>query len=125
MTIIKIESRKFFIKVYLKTQKGTAQAWMFITTEYIPTTKVIDLDTKTTSQVGESVIITASSHWEIQNYVKNIVNQIANGLGKAVCKSDTIVHKCIIENLKMDKNQLLQLMDTIIDAIENEQQNIQ
>lgn len=125
---IKVESRVFDIKGFGRTIPDTVSIRIQIsvesTGESISYIHKPDKRLELTEKIPESVIITAKCTYDVPVYVKDILYSVANGLGRAICISDTIIHKCTIPELTLSKDLLLDTLDTIIEIIEKKQPDI-
>lgn len=125
---LKVESKAILIKGFAKTMPGTVSVKIVVSAESVgksvsyihKSDKSLELVEKT----PKSVIINLRCTYYVPDYVKEIINIAANGLGEAKCKSDTIIHKCTVPNIELTKEQLLEIIDTIIEAVEKKQPEI-
>jgi hypothetical protein len=125
---INVESRMLNIKGYTKTTSEIVPIKLQIVIEsvgeeisYIHTpNKSLELVEKT----PKSVIIIGKCTYYIPDYIKEIITTAAKGLGRHICITDTIIHKCIVSEISLTKEQMLELLDTIIEAIEKKQPEI-
>lgn len=125
---LKVESRTIAIKGFAKTRPGTIPLKIKVSAENVgKSVSYIHKDDKSLELIDKtpnSVIITLRCTYYIPDYVKEIINTAANGLGEAKCKTDTLIHKCTVLEIELSKEQLLELIDTIIEAIEKKQPEI-
>jgi hypothetical protein len=125
---INVESRMLDIKGYTKTTSEVVPVKMNVVIEsvgeevsYIHTP---DKNLELVEKTPESVIIIGKCTYYIPDYIKEIINNVAKGLGRHICITDTIIHKCIVSELALTKEQMLELLDTIIEAVEKKQPEI-
>lgn len=125
---IKIESRMFDIKGFGKTIPDTVPIRIQISVESVGESVVYihkpDKSLILKEKSPESVVITAKCTYYVPYYIKDILYSIASGLGKTICITDTIIHKCTIPELTLSKELLLNTLDTIIEIIEKKQPEI-
>lgn len=125
---IKIKSRVFDIKGHTKTMPGTVPVRLQIVAESIEESITYihkpDKSLELIEKIPESIIITAVCTYDVPDYVKDILYSVTNSLGKAICISNTIIHKCTIPELTLSKDLLLNTIDTIIEIIEKKQTEI-
>lgn len=125
---LKLESRMLDIKSHAKTMPGTIPIRLQIVIESIGESISYihkpDKSIEIFSKQPKLVIITAKCTYYIPDYVKEIMYSVSSSLGKAICISDTMIHKCTISDLSLSKDLLLQTLDTIIEVIEAKQPEI-
>lgn len=125
---IKIKSRVFDIKGYARTMPGTVPVRLQIVAESIEESISYihkpDRSLELIEKIPESVIITAVCTYYVPDYIKDILYSVAQSLGKAICISNTIIHKCTIPEFSLSKDLLLNTIDTIIEVIEKKQPDI-
>jgi hypothetical protein len=116
------------IKSHAKTMPGTIPVRLQIVIESIGESISYihkpDKSIEISSKQPETVIITGKCTYYVPDYVKEIMYSVSSGLGKAICISDTIIHKCTISDLSLSKDLLLSTLDTIIEIIEAKQPEI-
>jgi len=125
---LKVESRTFTVKGFTKIAPNVVPVKINISVEsagekisYIHSS---DNSLKLAEKVPKYVIITLKCTYYVPDYIKEIINTAAKGLGKHICMTDTIIHKCIVSEISLSKEQLLEILNTIIEAIEKKQPEI-
>jgi hypothetical protein len=125
---LEIESRVFSIKGYARTDSTIVPIKIQIiiesTGEGISYIHKYDKSLELKENIYEHVTITIRSTWDIPEYVKEIVHDVAKGLGKAVCKSDKIIYRCAIPAITLSEESMLMIIQTIMEIIEKRQPEI-
>lgn len=125
---LKVESRTFAIKGFAKTTPDIVPVKINIAIEsngeQLIYVHKFDNSLEIVEKTPKSVIITLRCTYYVPDYVKEIINTVAKGLGRHICMTDTIIHKCIVSDISLSKEQLLEILDTIIEAIEKKQPEI-